>query len=63
MRMRCLFGDTECELPMGGGATYANRCRYVWGDNVHKAKTQCESIDYILQLAVEMKKLGLPWTK
>ncbi|KAF9736392.1 Methylthioribulose-1-phosphate dehydratase [Paraphaeosphaeria minitans] len=35
---------------------------YVWGDNVHKAKTQCESIDYILQLAVEMKKLGLPWT-
>jgi methylthioribulose-1-phosphate dehydratase len=36
---------------------------YVWGDNVHKAKTQCESIDYILQLAVEMKKLGLPWTK
>jgi methylthioribulose-1-phosphate dehydratase len=39
------------------------RYRYVWGDNVHKAKTQCESIDYILQLAVEMKKLGLPWTK
>jgi methylthioribulose-1-phosphate dehydratase len=37
--------------------------RYVWGDNVHKAKTQCESIDYILQLAVGMKKLGLPWTK
>ncbi|KAF2099695.1 Methylthioribulose-1-phosphate dehydratase [Rhizodiscina lignyota] len=36
---------------------------YVWGDNVHKAKTQCESIDYILQLAVEMHKIGLPWTK
>lgn len=36
---------------------------YVWGDNVHKAKTQCESIDYILQLAVEMKKLSLPWIK
>ncbi len=36
---------------------------YVWGDNVHKAKTQCESIDYILQLAVEMKKLELPWVK
>ncbi|OCK72936.1 Methylthioribulose-1-phosphate dehydratase [Lepidopterella palustris CBS 459.81] len=36
---------------------------YVWGDNVHKAKTQCESLDYIFQLAVEMKKLGLPWTK
>jgi methylthioribulose-1-phosphate dehydratase len=35
---------------------------YVWGDNVHKAKTQCESIDYILQLAVEMHRLGLPWT-
>lgn len=53
---------------------------YVWGDNVHKAKTQCErlvwltffedlvanstsSLDYIFQLAVEMKKLSLPWTK
>jgi len=36
---------------------------YVWGDNVHKAKTQCESLDYIFQLAVEMRKLGLPWTK
>jgi methylthioribulose-1-phosphate dehydratase len=52
---------------------------YVWGDNVHKAKSQCEryfihnpmiphdadiffiSLDYIFQLAVEMKKLELPW--
>jgi len=35
---------------------------YVWGENWHKAKTQCESLDYIFQLAVEMKKLGIPWT-
>lgn len=57
---------------------------YVWGDNVHKAKTTCErytspqtflqlvespdtnynplpSLDYLFQLAVEMKRLGLPW--
>ncbi|KAG5923732.1 Methylthioribulose-1-phosphate dehydratase [Claviceps capensis] len=34
---------------------------YVWGENVHKAKTMCESLDYLFQLAVEMKKLGLPW--
>ncbi|KAI0012937.1 Methylthioribulose-1-phosphate dehydratase [Xylariaceae sp. FL0662B] len=34
---------------------------YVWGDTVHKAKTMCESLDYLFQLAVEMKKLGLPW--
>jgi len=34
---------------------------YVWGDNVHKAKTQCESLDYLFQLAVEMKRLNLPW--
>ncbi|TKA63276.1 Methylthioribulose-1-phosphate dehydratase [Cryomyces minteri] len=33
---------------------------YVWGDSVQKAKTQCESLDYIFQLAVEMKRLGLP---
>ena len=35
---------------------------YVWGDTVAKAKTQCESLDYLFQLAVEMQKLGLPWT-
>ncbi|KAB8302590.1 hypothetical protein EYC80_005968 [Monilinia laxa] len=34
---------------------------YVWGETVHKAKTQCESLDYLFQIAVEMKKLGLPW--
>lgn len=34
---------------------------YVWGDNVHKAKTMCESLDYLFQLAVEMKQLGIPW--
>ena len=34
---------------------------YVWGDNVHKAKTMCESLDYLFQLAVEMKNLGIPW--
>lgn len=34
---------------------------YVWGDNVQKAKTMCESLDYLFQLAVEMKQLGLPW--
>lgn len=35
---------------------------YVWGDDVAKAKTQCESLDYIFQLAVRMHELSLPWT-
>ncbi|MCJ1409591.1 Methylthioribulose-1-phosphate dehydratase [Ptychographa xylographoides] len=35
---------------------------YVWGDDVQKAKTQAESLDYIFQLAVRMRELGLPWT-
>jgi methylthioribulose-1-phosphate dehydratase len=49
---------------------------YVWGDTVDKAKAQAEryvnhsvtipslisvSLDYLFQLAVEMKKLGIPW--
>ncbi|KAI1826471.1 methylthioribulose-1-phosphate dehydratase [Xylaria intraflava] len=34
---------------------------YVWGDNVHKAKIMCESLDYLFQLAVQMKQLGIPW--
>ncbi|KAI1617346.1 methylthioribulose-1-phosphate dehydratase [Exophiala viscosa] len=35
---------------------------YVWGDTPAKAKTLCESLDYLFQLAVEMHKLGLAWT-
>ncbi|KAL8987826.1 MAG: hypothetical protein Q9177_003011 [Variospora cf. flavescens] len=35
---------------------------YVWGDDVQKAKTQAESLDYIFRLAVEMRRLELPWT-
>ncbi|KAH9221489.1 class II aldolase/adducin N-terminal [Leptodontidium sp. 2 PMI_412] len=34
---------------------------YVWGDTVDKAKAQAESLDYLFQLAVEMRKLGMPW--
>jgi len=54
-------GGTECKR---SGVTL--NCllisdRYVWGDDVAKAKTQCESLDYLFQLAVEMHRLGLPW--
>lgn len=34
---------------------------YVWGKDVAQAKTQCESLDYLFQLAVEMHKIGLKW--
>ncbi|KAI9684078.1 MAG: Methylthioribulose-1-phosphate dehydratase [Trizodia sp. TS-e1964] len=34
---------------------------YVWGEDVHKAKTRCESLDYLFQLAIEMRKLQIPW--
>lgn len=61
----------------------ADGTSYVWGDDVHEAKTQAErygslprlevlismttrltetSLDYLFQLAVEMKKLGLSWS-
>ncbi|KAK3720877.1 Methylthioribulose-1-phosphate dehydratase [Vermiconidia calcicola] len=36
---------------------------YVWGKDVAQAKTQCESLDYLFQLAVEMHKMGLNWVK
>ncbi len=36
---------------------------YVWGKDVAQAKTQCESLDYLFQLAIEMHKLGLKWVK
>ncbi|PSS03664.1 class II aldolase/adducin N-terminal [Coniella lustricola] len=34
---------------------------YVWGNSVEQAKGQCESLDYLFHLAVEMQKLGIPW--
>lgn len=36
---------------------------YVWGKDVAQAKTITESLDWLFKLAVEMKKLGLPWVK
>ena len=36
---------------------------YVWGKDVAQAKTQCESLDYLFQLAVEMHRIGLRWVK
>lgn len=35
---------------------------YVWGEDVARAKTVCESLDWLFRLAVEMRGLGLPWT-
>jgi methylthioribulose-1-phosphate dehydratase len=35
---------------------------YVWGEDVARAKTICESLDWIFRLAVEMRGLGLQWT-
>ena len=65
--MRCWFVATECKYCLAldwWGLFRSNMlCSYVWGDDVAKAKTQCESLDYLFQLAVEMHKLGLPWVK
>ena len=36
---------------------------YVWGDNVAQAKTICESLDYLFQMAVEMANHDIPWVK
>ncbi|KAJ1912310.1 Methylthioribulose-1-phosphate dehydratase [Mycoemilia scoparia] len=32
---------------------------YVWGESWEKAKTMCECYDYLFELAVDMKRLGL----
>jgi hypothetical protein len=61
--MLCWCGDTECKLDddFGWRIIILTPVSYVWGDTPAKAKTQCESLDYLFQLAVEMHKLGLPW--
>lgn len=57
--MECESNVMSCHVMYA----YTNLSSYVWGDTVAKAKTQCESLDYLFQLAVEMHKLGLPWLK
>lgn len=36
---------------------------YVWGETVWKAKVYNEAIDYLLELGVKMKQLGIPTVK
>ncbi|CAL1535102.1 unnamed protein product [Lymnaea stagnalis] len=36
---------------------------YVWGDTWEKAKTMCECYDYLFDVAVQMKSLGLDATE
>ncbi|ODV84582.1 hypothetical protein CANARDRAFT_176811 [[Candida] arabinofermentans NRRL YB-2248] len=36
---------------------------YVWGPTVWKAKVYNEAIDYLLELAVKMKQMGIPTVK
>lgn len=60
--MRCWFVGTECKfLSVFVTKKSTDLVSYVWGDTPAKAKTQCESLDWLFQLAVEMHKLGLPW--
>ena len=76
IRMLYLYGGMVCKLFDLPFRISTNRISYVWGDNVHKAKTQAErqvcycigrhnadhdSLDYIFRLAVEMRNLELPW--
>jgi len=61
--VQCSLGGTGCEFQLCSRRQSTDRTSYVWGDTVAKAKTQCESLDYLFQLAVEMYKLGLPWLK
>lgn len=36
---------------------------YVWGETVWKAKIYNEAIDYLLELAIKMKQMGIPTVK
>lgn len=36
---------------------------YVWGETVWKAKVYNEAIDYLLELAIKMKQMGIPTVK
>lgn len=46
------YPSTNCVLVRRHGA-------YVWGENWQKAKSMAECYDYLFELAVMMKKMGI----
>ncbi|KAI9294778.1 putative methylthioribulose-1-phosphate dehydratase [Neoconidiobolus thromboides FSU 785] len=51
------------EYPETCAVLVRNHGVYVWGDSWQKAKSMCECYDYLFELAVKMKGLGLDPTK
>lgn len=48
------------EYPQAPAVIVRRHGIYVWGESVWKAKIINEAIDYLLVLAVDMRKLGIP---
>lgn len=49
------------EYPQSNAVLVRRHGMYVWGDTWQKAKGMVECLDYLFELALEMKKLGLEW--
>ena len=53
------MGKAIKEYPESNAVIVRRHGIYVWGKDWKEAKAQCECIDYLCQLSVEMKKIGL----
>jgi len=54
------MADAMKQYPDAAAVLVRRHGIYVWGSDWEKAKTQTECIDYLLEIAIKMKGLGLP---
>lgn len=64
LRYLCGGMVSDCTPCVGAKTTRANQTiiftgTYSWGPNWEKAKGQAECLDYLLEIAVKMRQVGL----
>ena len=57
--LRDRMADAMKEYPHSNAVLVRRHGVYVWGETWEKAKTMCECFDYLFEIAVKMKQIGV----